>query len=45
MKAHTIILLIVLVALTGGLAFLSTWNIPPPAEQVERVIPNEKLLQ
>jgi hypothetical protein len=43
MKIAVILLVIVLVALVGGFAFLSSWDIPPPAEQVEKVILHEKL--
>lgn len=43
MKSAIIVLIVVLVVLVGGFAFLSTWDIPPPAKQVEKVIPNEKL--
>jgi len=43
MKVSIIFFVVVLLAIVGGLVFLSTWEIPPPAEQVEKVIPNEKL--
>jgi flagellar basal body-associated protein FliL len=43
MKAAVIVLIVVVAVLAGGVAFLSTWNIPPPSKQVEKVIPNEKL--
>lgn len=34
--------LIVLIVIGGG-AFLATWNVPPPANHVEQVIPNAEL--
>jgi hypothetical protein len=43
MKSAIIVLAVILVVLVGGFGFLSTWDIPPPAKQVEKVIPNEKL--
>ena len=43
MKSALIVLVVVLVVLVGGFAFLSTWDIPAPAKQIEKVIPNEKL--
>jgi hypothetical protein len=39
----TIALVIVIVlALLGGMAFLAFWNPPPPSAPVEKVIPNER---
>ena len=38
-KFVTIVLVIAVVA--GG-AFLSTWEIPPPSQQVEKTIPNDR---
>ena len=43
MKIAVTLFVVVLVALVGGFAFLSSWDIPPPTEQVEKVIPHEKL--
>ena len=43
MKSAVIVLVIVVAVLAGGLAFLSTWDIPAPSKPVEKVIPNEKL--
>jgi hypothetical protein len=43
MKSSIIVLVVVLVVLVGGFAFLSAWDIPSPAKQVEKVISNEKL--
>jgi hypothetical protein len=38
-----IIFAVVAVVLIGGVAFLSTWDIPPPTAHVEKAIPNERL--
>jgi hypothetical protein len=43
MKSAVIVFVIVLAILVGGFAFLSTWDIPAPAKQIEKVISNEKL--
>lgn len=43
MKSSIIVLVVVVAVLVGGFAFLSAWNIPSPAKQVEKVISNEKL--
>ena len=36
------ILIIVLIALGGGVAYLAMWDIPPPTHPVERIIPNDR---
>ncbi len=41
-RTPIVILLIVLIAIVGGFAFLATWDIPPPSAQVEHVIPNDR---
>jgi hypothetical protein len=38
-----LLLLALLVVLLGGVIFLMTWEIPPPTEQVETVIPDDRL--
>lgn len=43
MRKFVVILLVVLVIAGGGLAFLATWDIPPPSAKVEKVIPNDRL--
>ena len=43
MKIAVTLFVVLLATLVGGFAFLSSWDIPPPAEQVEKVIPHEKL--
>lgn len=35
--------LVLLVVVLGGVVFLATWDIPPPTETVETVIPDERL--
>ncbi len=44
MKKHLfpIVLAIFLLIIGGGAAFLATWDIPPPASKVERVLPDEQ---
>jgi hypothetical protein len=39
-----VIIIVVLVLIVGGIAFLATRNIPAPSAQVEKVIPNDKAL-
>jgi hypothetical protein len=39
-----VIIIVVLVLIVGGVAFLATRNIPAPSAQVEKVIPNDKAL-
>jgi len=38
-----ILLIVVAVALVGGLVFLAVWDIPAPTARVEKVIPDERL--
>ncbi|MCZ6447915.1 MAG: hypothetical protein V3U99_07100 [Alphaproteobacteria bacterium] len=35
----------ILLILGGGAVFLATWDMPPPSQKVEKVIPNEKILR
>ncbi len=41
-KLSTFVLVVVLAVLVGGGAFLATWDIPAPVNNVERIIPNDK---
>ena len=41
-RASVVILLAMLVAVAGGLAYLATWDIPPPSAPVEQTIPNDR---
>ena len=35
-------LILIAVALVGGVAFLATWDMPAPKVTVEKVIPNDR---
>jgi hypothetical protein len=37
-----VILIVIAVAIVGGVAFLATWDMPPPTATVEKVIPNDR---
>ena len=37
-----IIVLLVVLAIGGGLAFLLTWDIPPPTGAIEKVVPDAR---
>ncbi len=37
-----IILIVVAVVIVGGVAFLATWDMPPPTATVEKTIPNDR---
>jgi hypothetical protein len=41
-KAPFLVLAILVAAVVGGAAFLATWDIPPPAERVEKVLPDDR---
>ena len=41
-KLTTFIAVAVLALLGAGAAFLATWEIPPPSEKVEKVIPDDR---
>lgn len=40
--AVKLILVALLVAILGSVAFLATWDMPPPTSVTEKVIPNER---
>lgn len=42
MRLSVLLLLLVLLSIGGGVAFLATWDIPAPSAKVEKVIPNER---
>lgn len=43
MRKFTLFLLVLLiVAVGGGLAFLTTWDIPAPSKKVEKVLDNDR---
>lgn len=35
-------LLVLLVIIGAGFLFLASWDIPPPAQEVEKVIPDDR---
>ncbi|MBI4967065.1 MAG: hypothetical protein IT565_01280 [Rhodospirillales bacterium] len=37
-----ILVILVFLVLGAGVAFLATWDMPPPTAKVEKVIPNER---
>lgn len=37
-----VLLVVILLALIGGAAFLATWDIPAPISTVEKEIPDER---
>ena len=41
-RASVVILIAMLIAIAGGLAYLATWDIPPPSAPVEQIIPNDR---
>ncbi len=41
-KLTRIVLIVILVAIAGGIALLVAWDIPAPSAPVEKVIPNER---
>ena len=43
MNGMRLFLILVLVFGFGGLAFLSTWQIPAPVKTVSKIIPDERL--
>ena len=45
MKLWLTALIIVLLLASGGLAVLSVWHIPTPIQQVEKVVPDDRLLR
>ena len=36
------VLILAFLSLAGGAAFLATWDIPPPVQKVERVLPDDR---
>jgi hypothetical protein len=40
---NRVLLVVLLVVVLGGAAFLVTWEIPPPTARIERVVPDDKL--
>jgi hypothetical protein len=42
MRLSVLLFLLILGAVVAGGAFLTTWEIPPPTRQVEKVIENDR---
>ena len=38
----TLVFVVVIVAIVGGVVFLASWDIPAPVAGVEKVIPDER---
>ena len=36
-----LLVLLTIVVLVGGVAFLANWDIPPPTHSIEKTIPND----
>ena len=46
MSTTSKVLAVLIVLILGGVtAFLTTWDMSPPSQKVEKVIPNEKILR
>ena len=43
LKLTLIVVLVAVVLIGGGLAFLASWDIPAPTATVEKDIPNDRL--
>jgi hypothetical protein len=41
-KTPYLLIIILLLAIAGGAILLATWDIPPPLENVENVLPNDQ---
>ncbi|MEE8275823.1 MAG: hypothetical protein V3R75_01545 [Alphaproteobacteria bacterium] len=37
-----VLVLLLVMAITGGVVFLAIWDIPPPQQGVEKVLPNDR---
>ena len=42
---YKILIVLILLIFGGGGVFLMTWDMPPPTQKIEKVIPNEKILR
>jgi hypothetical protein len=40
-----VLIIFLVLVLAGGTVFLLSWDMPPPSEKVEKVIPNERILR
>ena len=41
-KFVAILFILFVIAIAGGVVFLATWDIPPPVQEVEKVLPNDR---
>jgi len=41
-KFLSFLVILLIVAIVGGLAFVATWEIPAPSQKVEKVLQNDK---
>lgn len=41
-KFISVLVILLVVALAGGVVFLANWDIPPPAQAVDKVLPNDR---
>jgi hypothetical protein len=42
---YKVLIVLILLIFGGGGVFLATWDMPPPSQKVEKVIPNEKIFR
>lgn len=42
MKGFLVLVVLIAALLGGGMVLLSTWDIPPPASEVRKPIPNDR---
>ena len=45
MRLSVLLIIVLLGAVAAGGVFLTTWTIPAPTQQVEKVIPNDRFEQ
>lgn len=43
LKLTVAIIVLIVVLLGGGVAYLALWDIPAPSKSVEKVVPDERL--
>jgi len=36
------LIVLILVAVLGGVVYLMTWDVPPPTQKVEKVLPDDR---
>ena len=41
-KIRSFLVILLIVAIGGGLAFVATWEIPAPSQKVDKVLKNDK---